>query len=246
MATDDIDLFRDSLAREAARLRLPLPEPVLDSCAAYYRLLARWNARLRLVGSTEPGRAACELFADSFVASSFAGEFLRVPRMIDIGAGAGFPGMAVKLLHPERPLACIEAITKKTSFLKTLRRALSLDNVDILAGRAERCAHEGAFRERFDLAFCRAVASPAAAIELGTPFIRVGGMLVLQAGALGADEIESVSKAAGETGASLEDTMSYDLSCSPRRRLLLRIKKTCPTPAIYPRSMNAIRRRPLA
>ena len=248
-------LFRASLMEEAERLRLDVSEGLLDRLARYYRLLREWNRRLRLVGSTDPKRAASELFADSLLATDFAGRFLSGKGMkgggdvLDIGSGAGFPGAVAGLAQPEWSLTLIEPDAKKRGFLKTVCRTVGPEGARLLGGRAEELAHESEFRSRFDVVFCRAVASPRVALELSVPFLRVGGSFLLQTSVREAEaDVRAgglLRKAAAMIGVSIECSSHYVLSFPASARLLVRVEKLGETLAQYPRGMQAMRRRPL-
>jgi 16S rRNA (guanine527-N7)-methyltransferase len=236
----DSAIFLQSLKEEAERLGLQILERALPQLAAYYELLARWNRRIRLVGSAEPRRAAVDLFADSLIAGAFCGASRAhgaapragvveteevAPRMIDIGSGAGFPGFVLKIQNPERELTAVEPDAKKHAFLKTLQRELGLEEVRIERARAEELARNPRFAQTFDLAFCRAVAPPLAAIRLAVPFLRSGGSFILQVGALPEKEVSKIAKAAEEMGATLCESRTYTLSFPSGTRLLLQVKK---------------------
>jgi len=138
------DQFRSALIEETERLDAELSGGELDTLCLHYELLRKWNPRVRLVGTIEPARAAVELFADSVLACRFAGGLAGAhasARVIDIGSGAGFPGVVAKILRPLWPLTLVENNAKKVSFLKTLGHELALADAIVLRERAERLAH---------------------------------------------------------------------------------------------------------
>lgn len=244
----DIETFRQVLSTETRRLGIELTDNRLAALSAHYALLAKWNPRVRLVASTDPVRCATELFADSLVAARFAegivteiADTAAVIRVLDIGAGAGLPGIVLKVLLPRWELTCIEPNAKKVSFLKSLARELRLDGVRIGRGRAERLAHGNDLREQFHFAFCRAVAPPAVACELAVPFLTVGGSFIAQTG----ERDEELRSAAEAAGAKLVTIKSYRLRGMASGRVLARVKKLNPTPPDYPRDAGAARKRPL-
>jgi 16S rRNA (guanine527-N7)-methyltransferase len=252
MRKEDIAIFRRSLAAEAQRLHLPLSKELLDRLSEYYRLLASWNSRIRLVGSVDPKRAASELFGDSLLVADFASRFLppgSKKAVLDIGSGAGFPGAVAGLAHPEWSLTLVEADAKKLGFLKTLCRTVGPAEARLLGARAEELAHEDDFRSRFDLVFCKAVASPRAALELSVPFLRVGGSFLLQISVREAQKDAQaggmLEKASGAIGGSIGDKRTYGVSFPGSARLLVRVEKLKETPPQYPRRTQAMRRRPL-
>ncbi|NQU08903.1 MAG: 16S rRNA (guanine(527)-N(7))-methyltransferase RsmG, partial [Candidatus Abyssubacteria bacterium] len=177
-----------------------------------------------------------------------AGE--KTLRMIDIGSGAGFPGIPIKILRPRWELTIIDSGAKRISFLKSLMRELHLPEIRVVQRRAEDLAHDPDLRERFDLAFCRAVAAVPVACELAIPFLKVGGSFIAQASSRayspGAESAETVRKAAGALGATIGKTMSYGLSGATGERSLIQIKKLEPTPEQFPREHRTAMKKPLA
>lgn len=237
-----INTFREALTAEAAALGAPLSRERLGLFSAHYELLLEWNARVRLVGAADPRRAAVELYADSLALAGFL-EKLAITgpaRTIDIGAGAGLPGIIVKVMHPEWPLTLLEPSIKKIAFLKIAVARLGLGGVEAVRGRAEVLARDPALRERHDLAFCRAVAPPAEAMELAVPFVRVGGYYIAQTSE---KDTEQARAAATRLGIKSELSIIYKLSSVSARRVLMALRKLRPTPSPCPRGPK--RRKPL-
>ncbi|RJP69601.1 MAG: 16S rRNA (guanine(527)-N(7))-methyltransferase RsmG [Candidatus Abyssobacteria bacterium SURF_17] len=246
------ELFRHTLRDEAARLDITLSSEQLDTLCAHYALLQKWNPRIRLVGTTEPTRAARELFADSLVAARFAERVAatphskHLPRVLDIGSGAGLPGMIIKILQPQWSITIIELQAKRVSFLKMLTHELRVENAVVFHGRAEALAHEEGLREQFDVAFCRAVASPATACELAIPFVRVDGWFIGQMGEFRREgDVAGLRRAAAMLGSTIDVSMSYNLPGTVSPRSLIAFRKILPTSSSYPRSMRKMRKAPL-
>jgi 16S rRNA (guanine527-N7)-methyltransferase len=251
---DDRHIFRATLSEEARRLGITLADEHLDALTAHFELVAKWNERVRLVGTTDPARAAIELFADSLVVDQFIGNLdIGTPdrdigeneprRMIDIGPGAGLPGIPIKIRRAGWILAAIESNAKKTSFLKAALRELRLEGATVVRGRAEELAHREDFREQFDIAFCRAIASPAFACELAVPFLKTSGRFVAQTSE--ARGLETIRHAAHALNATICKTMTYTLTGVSIGRLLVGVKKLGPTASLYPRDPKIARKRPL-
>jgi 16S rRNA (guanine527-N7)-methyltransferase len=254
------EIFRTALVEEAGRHRIAIPAERLDALCAYYEFLRVWNARIRLVGTVAPERAAVELFADSLIACEFARRFAstgtapvpgRVRTVVDIGSGAGLPGIPAKIMSPDWSVTFVESDAKKCSFLNHLARELGLSDIRIERRRAERLGHEPSYREAFDLAFCRAVAAPASACELAIPFLAKNGSLIIQTTArenhAGRETIpQSVRPAAEMLGATICQYETYALSSTPKKRLLIRVGKRAKTPKEFPRDARSIKKKPLA
>lgn len=254
------ETFRRTLAEEATRLGIEISAEELDAFRLHYELLRKWNERVRLVGTAEPERAAIELFADSLAACRFAGALgpgrtgdatRSALNVIDIGSGAGLPGVSINTLRPDWSLTFVEANAKKISFLKSLSRELGLTAARIAHGRAEALAREPAYRESFDLAFCRAVAVPPVACELAVPFLKIGGSFILQTSAHAGDAeqqkaLEKIRRAAEALGSTLGRTTSYSLSDTKGQRMLIEITKKSETPQQFPRDSKTIKKKPLS
>jgi 16S rRNA (guanine527-N7)-methyltransferase len=220
-------LFREALVAEAKHHGIVVtPEALATSCR-HYDLLLKWNPRVRLVGSVEPVRAAVELFADSFMAARFATSLVAEPiagiAVVDIGSGGGFPGIIVRITRPEWRLTLIDSNAKKISFLKTAARELALAETVVMRGRAEELARMEDFKDKFALAFCRAVAPPVAACKLALPFLRAGGLFIAQTGAMEGDTPSFGGKKDG--GAVIEKTETYRLTGLAGERRLMAIRK---------------------
>jgi 16S rRNA (guanine527-N7)-methyltransferase len=243
----ETNAFTDALLEEAARLGVALDAAQIDAFRRHYALIRRWNPRVRLTGSTDPVRVARELFADTLAASRFIdtrleGQAAGALRAIDIGAGAGLPGIPLKVLHPAWALTVIDSNAKRIAFLKELVRALDLADTRIVRGRAEQLAHDADLRERFDLALCRAVASPQIACELAAPFVTVGGSYIAQTGEPAGEPLRS---AAEQLSSTLVLAISYSITGSPRQRNLMQIQKHSTTPPQFPRDHKIIKKQPL-
>ncbi len=261
-----LEIFRRTLSEEAGRLSFTLSPGELDAFGLHYELLRKWNPRARLTAAIEPERAAIELFADCLAACAFADSLASDSsrtglRVIDIGAGAGLPGVPLKILRPEWDLTVVESSARKFVFLKLLARELDLKNTAIRRGRAETIAREDDLCGRFDLAFCRAVGVPAIACELAVPFLAIGGTLIVQtilhpSGAPrkkdsgDSDKWDStlhpIRTAAEVLNATIFKKKSYRLTDIDIPRALIAVQKTGPTPSRYPRDPRTIKKRPLA
>jgi 16S rRNA (guanine527-N7)-methyltransferase len=246
-----VETFRRALSEESRRLDVQLSHAQLDALCRHYELLSKWNARIRLVASADPVRAAIELFADSLIAAHVASPpgaeapGGTSPEVIDIGAGAGFPGIPLKIYSPQNAITVIEANAKKCAYLQQACRELALPGTQVIRGRAEELARTNAFRERFDLAFCRATAPPMLACELAVPFLKVGGSFMAQTGELPRALFERLRKCGALLGATTDVTSTYKLSRMPAHRWLLRIKKHAATPPCYPRDTKTMKKKPL-
>ena len=165
------------LREEAAQLGIDLSDPQLRLFRRYYEELVRWRSRVNLTAVTDVEGVRSRHFRDSLsVALAFPGPVGEGARLLDVGSGAGFPGLPLKIAFPRLRTTLIEATAKKTAFLGHLVDALGLTGVEVLTGRAETLGREDGLREAFDLVAARAVAGLPALAELTLPFCRLGGL----------------------------------------------------------------------
>ena len=165
--------------------------------------------------------------------------------MLDVGSGAGLPGVPLAIAHPGLSVTLLEATRKKAVFLEHLIGELELDTTGVLAGRAETLAHDTDLRETFDVVTSRAVARLPVLAELTLPFCQVGGTVVAQKARGAMPEIEDAEDAIGLLGGRLREAMPVTVPGSNVRRLLVTIDKQTPTPDRYPRRPGIPSKRPL-
>ena len=228
------------------KLGVPLNRRQLEQFGIYYQELIKWNQRVNLTSITDYEEVQIKHFLDSLTVMLALehrdyGSFC----VIDIGAGAGFPGIPLKILLPEIKLALLEATAKKASFLHHLVARLGLDDVEIIVGRAEDIAHEAEYREKFDLVLSRAVAKLPALAELTLPFCAVGGSFVAQKKGVMDEEISQANRAINLLGGNLRAVKKIDLEEFADERWLIIIDKVAPTPEKYPRRPGIPAKRPI-
>lgn len=188
----------DILVREAATYGVRLSDHQVGQFQRYHELLVEWSSRANLVGDTSVDIVVQRHFLESIAlgAALREREILRPDaQVLDVGAGAGFPGVPLKIAWPSLQLTLIEATAKKTAFLTALAEALALTDTTILTGRAETLGHDPSLREKFDLVLARAVAPLAALVELTLPFARVGGRVVSPKGSRAEEEVAAAANA---------------------------------------------------
>jgi len=165
--------------------------------------------------------------------------------LIDVGTGAGIPGLPLKIVFPDIKLVLLDATAKKAAFLHHLKHKLGLDNVEIVVGRAEEVAHEARYRERFDMVLSRGVAPLPTLVELTLPFCAIGGSFIAQKKGDIYPEIDRATKAISLLGGNLREVKRIDLEEFTDERRLIIIDKVSPTPQRYPRRVGIPSKRPL-
>jgi 16S rRNA (guanine527-N7)-methyltransferase len=234
----------DELARWASGFGLSLTTEQLDQFAAYESLLLEWNERMALTAIRESRDIRIRHFLDALACAVATGP-LNGRSLIDVGSGAGFPGLPLKILYPELRLTLVDSVAKKARFLELVVEALGLDGVTVVAERAETLGHDAAYRERFDWAAARAVAELRVLVELLLPLCRVGGHLLAQKGTSAAAEISAAGPAIAAMGGGEPRLTTIQLPETAQTHYLVVIPKLAPTDGRFPRRPGVPAKRPL-
>lgn len=226
------------LANEAAELGLALKSTQLDQFASYLALLRSWNKRINLTSVEGIADIQRRHFLDSLSCAVATGD-LNDQMLVDVGSGAGFPGLPLKLLYPELSLTLVESVAKKAKFLQTVVDELALPQVTVVVERAEVVAHQPEHRAGYDWAVARAVAPLATLAEYLLPFCQLGGHMLAIKGQSAAQEQEAAAGALAILGGQ-----PVPITTTEATGLVI-IKKTSPTPDKYPRRTGIPAKRPL-
>jgi len=230
----------------AAQLSVALSEEQLGQFETYFQELADWNQRANLTAIIEYEDVQVKHFLDSLTICLTAREHLAGPvRVMDVGAGAGLPGLALKLAFPDIKLALVESAKKKAAFLHHIVEKLGLEDVSIYTGRAEELAREKDLRDAFDLVAVRSLAKLPLLLEFSLPFCKPGGRLVALKHGGDWSEQESAANALSELGGHIEKVSTVLLEGLTDDRIVISIVKTGPTPSRYPRAVGIPGKRPL-
>jgi 16S rRNA (guanine527-N7)-methyltransferase len=237
----------EKLKAGVQKLRLHLSPRQLEQFEVYYQELVDWNKRMNLTSITGYEEVQIRHFLDSLTVTLAIKSPLRDEsfRVIDVGTGAGLPGIPLKILWPGIRLVLLEATTKKAEFLHHLNSELGLDNVEVVVGRAEEVAHNVQYREKFDLVLSRAVAPLPTLAELTLPFGTVGGSFVAQKKGGIEAELNNASRAITRLGGKLREVKEIDPEELSDERLLVIIDKVKSTPSEYPRRPGIPAKRPI-
>ncbi len=233
------------LAEEARTYGVKLSSAQLEQFERYLALLGAWAERANLVGNASQEVVRRRHFLESIAlgAALREREVLRPgTSVLDVGAGAGFPGTVLNIVWPGLRLTLLEATAKKTAFLGALIDALSLEDVQVVNGRAEELAHDPSLRGQFDLVVARAVAPLATLLELTLPFARTRGRVVTPKGSRAAAEVAGAQHAAQELGGKIF-VVPFRVP-GPTQQLVVTVKLR-ETPAQYPRRAGVPKRHPL-
>jgi 16S rRNA (guanine527-N7)-methyltransferase len=225
-------------------LGLSLSPRQLEAFRTYEHELVEWNARTNLTAI----RGAAEVRTKHFLDSLSCWSVMRQtpPRsLIDIGTGAGFPGLPLKILFPSMRVTLVDSVGKKVAFCEHMIQILHLEGAEAVQGRAEELAQRPEFRERYDWAVARAVAGLPTLAEYLLPFVRLGGAALAQKGESGPAEAQAALPAIALLGGSLRQVVDVQIPGLAEERCLVVIDKVAATPASYPRRAGVPAKRPL-
>jgi 16S rRNA (guanine527-N7)-methyltransferase len=233
-----------SLADAAQEFGLVLTSDQQTAFDLYYHELIDWNACINLTSITEHDQVVVKHFLDSLSIAPILRPLASAARLIDIGAGAGFPGIPLKIAFPDLRLTLLETTGKKVEFLKHVIARLQLRDAIAIQARAEDAGRSPDHREQYDVAVARAVANMATLAEYALPFVRKGGVFIAQKGVDVDEELKQAACALKELGGRVRETVPVQLPGLEPRHLIV-VEKTAPTPDKYPRRAGIPERKPL-
>ena len=239
-----------TLVRGARQLGVELDAYQLDLFEHYYRLLKSTSSRINLTSVT-----GCEAVQQRHFLESLAllpalrqVDLLalgRQERVLDLGAGAGLPGLPLKIAAPDLSLTLLEATTRKAAFLREVVSELALEQVEVVPGRAEEVARQADRRQAYELVVARAVAPLPTLLELALPFLRIGGVLAAPKGSGAPQEVALSERALGLLGGKLLSAAPLAVPGARHQPWLVLVRKVAPTPEVYPRRPGIPAKRPL-
>ncbi len=243
-------LFITVLRDGAARLGITLPEAAAASFMRHARRMLEFNAHTNLTRITDPAEVAVKHFLDSLTLLLACPDIPARARVADIGTGAGFPGLPLKVLRPDLRIVLADSLNKRLAFLAEVARELDLADISLVHARAEDMGRDPAHRDGFDLVTARAVAALPTLLEWCAPLVRVGGRFVAMKTAGAEEERTAAEKAMRALNVCLAQDLSLSLpptgeDAAPSVRRLLVFEKHAPTPPRYPRRPAEIKAKPL-
>lgn len=213
---------------------ISLSSTQLDQFEKYYETLVEWNEKINLTAITEKGDVYLKHFYDS-IAAAFYYDFTKPFHLCDVGAGAGFPSIPLKIIFPQIQLTIVDSLNKRISFLNHLSNILNLENVQFVHDRAETFGVNPKYREQFDVVTARAVARMSVLSELCLPLVRVGGHFIALKAINAEEELKAGQKAIAALGGKLENQFTFTLPIEEFERTIIVVKKEKQTPKKYPR-----------
>ena len=227
-----------------AEQNLPLSDQQKKQFERYFELLVEWNEKINLTAITDKEEVYLKHFYDS-IAPILQGLIPNETiKLLDIGAGAGFPSLPMKILYPQLNVTIIDSLNKRINFLQLLAQELDLDEVHFYHGRAEDLAQDKNFRAQYDYVTARAVARMQVLSELTIPYLKVGGKLLALKASNAPEELLEAKNALNLLFSKVEDNLSYALPNGDPRYITV-VEKKKETPNKYPRKAGMPNKRPL-
>lgn len=223
---------------------ITLSDEQIKQFIIYYEMLVEWNHGINLTAITDFKDVLSKHFLDS-VSLIKAVDLDRDIRMIDIGTGAGFPGIPLKIVFPQLKITLLDSLNKRVLFLNEVIDTLNLKEIDTVHGRAEDFAKPGKLREQFDICVSRAVANMTTLSEYCLPFVKIGGFFISYKSEKIVEEIIAAEKGIGILGGKIENQIEFNLPGSTIYRNFVVIKKVKETPRLYPRKAGLPSKEPL-
>jgi 16S rRNA (guanine527-N7)-methyltransferase len=225
-------------------LGISLSERTVAAFICYANELVAWNRKMNLTAIVDPVDIRRKHFLDS-LSCHLVMRDTPMERVVDVGSGAGFPGLPLKLFYPEMNLTLVESVKKKTWFISHMVEVLRMRGVEVITGRAEKVGQDPSHRQRYDWAIARAVAGLPTLVEYLLPLVKVGGSALAQKGEGAAQEVADAHQAIDILGGRLDRVIPVHLPGIEETRNLVVIHKVAPTPDKYPRRAGVPAKRPL-
>lgn len=233
------------LEKGCEELGITLNDTQKNQFIQFYEYLVEKNKVMNLTGITEFQEVLVKHFLDS-LACVKAVDMSKVNRIMDIGTGAGFPGVPLKIAFPHLEVCLLDSLKKRVNFLEETFQLLKLENITAIHGRAEEFAKNKAYRETYDLCVSRAVSNLATLSEYCLPYVKTGGFFISYKSGTVQEEVEQAQKAVKILGGRIQDVVYFQLPDSEIQRSLVVIEKVKATPGRYPRKAGTPLKEPLS
>ena len=235
------DVFR----QELAKIGLDLSDEQMNQFKIYYELLVEWNQKINLTAITELEEVYLKHFYDSITLATILDLGKESYSLCDVGAGAGFPSIPIKIVYPNLEISIVDSLNKRIKFLTLLCDELKLENVNLYHDRAETFGQNKAHRETYDFVTARAVARLNVLSELCIPLVKKNGQFLALKAAKSEEEVQESKKAIATLGGKLADEIEISLPFSEDKRYIVVIDKKKETPNKYPRKPGTPNKKPL-
>lgn len=234
--------MRDLIINGSEKLNIPLDEAQVNQLLSYADILREWNEKINLTAITDDEGIAVKHFLDSLTAIQTG--YVR-GKVIDVGTGAGFPGLVLKIASPDIELTLLDSLNKRINFLNEVCKKLNINDVECIHARAEDCGRDRQYRAKFDTVVSRAVARLSVLSEWCIPFLREGGYFLALKGPLADEEINDARRAIKILGGKIEEVAEAGIPFTDLKHKIIIIKKVGQTPLKYPRKSGIATKTPI-
>lgn len=234
--------FINKLYEKALKIDINISKEELEKFYQYMEVLIEWNEKINLTAIIEPNDIILKHFIDSITINKYVEGQQNV---IDIGTGAGFPGIPLKILNKDVKVTLLDSLNKRIQFLKEVGKQLELTNIEYIHSRAEELAANALYRQQYDVVTSRAVARLTTLLEYMLPFVKIGGRCICMKGSNIREELEEAEKAIQLLGGKVEKIENLLLPDSNQERNIVIIKKVIDTPFKYPRKAGIPSKQPI-
>lgn len=234
--------FKKEICEYAESIQIELNEKQINQFYRYMELLLEWNEKINLTAITDPHEIILKHFIDSLTISKYIEKYKKI---IDVGTGAGFPGIPIKILRDDIKVTLLDSLNKRINFLNNVIQEIKLNNINTIHSRVEEFGRNKKYRESFDVVTSRAVANLSTLSEYMIPLVKEGGECICMKSTGIEEEIEQSKKAIKVLGGKIEKIEEFELPKSDIKRSIILIKKEEKTPIKYPRKPGTPSKEPI-
>jgi len=238
----DIKEFEQIMTENLKQLNIELSDVQIEQFYNYMNILIEWNKVMNLTGITEPKEVIIKHFIDSLTVLN---KIDKQSKIIDVGTGAGFPGIPIKIAFPETEVILLDSLNKRINFLNEVIEKLKLKNIETIHGRAEDYGKNEKYREKQDIAIARAVAPLNILLEYLMPFVKVNGKCICMKGSNLEEEMRESNNAVKLLGGKILNKEEFYIPNTDIKRSIIEIEKDKNTPNLYPRKAGTPTKNPL-
>ena len=234
--------FSEKIKEYMNKINIEISDKQIEKFFDYMNLLLEWNEKINLTAITEPEDIILKHFVDCATILKYIKD---EDKIIDIGTGAGFPGIPLKILNEKLDITLMDSLNKRINFLNEIINKLDLKNIVAIHARAEELARNKEYREKFDIATSRAVANLSTLSEYMLPFVKKNGMVISMKGSNIEEEVKNAKKAIKILGGEIEKIDNFNLANTNNIRNIITIKKVVKTPKEFPRKAGKPSKEPI-
>lgn len=238
----EFEIFKNNMLSKLAYINVELSESKIRDFFTYMKELIEWNKKINLTAIVEMSEVIDKHFIDSLTISQYINDNDRI---IDVGTGAGFPGIPLKIARENLKIDLLDSLNKRIIFLNEIINKLQLKNINAIHSRAEDESSKKEKRETYDIAVSRAVANLPVLLEYLLPFVKVGGICICMKGMNITEEVNNSKKALKELGGEIEEINEFKLPNTDATRNIIIVRKVASTPKRYPRKAGTATKNPI-